>query len=153
MPVITLHTIIQASPETCFNLSRSVDLHLKSTAETGEQAVAGKTSGLMELNDTVTWRARHLGVKQDLTSKITEYEFPVRFVSEMQKGAFKKLHHQHIFIREGDRTRMTDVFYFEAPFGWIGKLVCNLFLTNYMKGFLERRNDLIKREAEHKSVG
>jgi ligand-binding SRPBCC domain-containing protein len=148
MPVITLHTFIKADPEICFNLSRSVDIHLCSTARTGERVVKGRASGLLEPNEDITWRAKHLGVTQDLTSRITEYDFPVRFVSEMQKGIFRKLHHQHLFSKEGLGTRMTDVFDFEAPMGFLGDIACSLFLTNYMTGFLLERNETIRRMAE-----
>ncbi len=151
MPVITLHTRIKASPETCFNLSRSVNLHLLSTQKTNERVVQGRKTGLLKLGENITWRARHLGFTQDLTSRITEFDFPNSFVSEMQKGAFKKLHHQHIFRKEMDHTILTDIFDFEAPFGLIGKLVCRLLLTSYMKGFLEERNRVICRIAESDS--
>ena len=59
MPKIELETNIRASVETVFDLSRCVDLHVESTAQTNERAVAGKTSGLLELGDTVTWEATH----------------------------------------------------------------------------------------------
>jgi ligand-binding SRPBCC domain-containing protein len=149
MPTIILHTLIKASQEICFDLSRSVELHLLSTVKTGERVVEGKTSGLMGKNDEITWRARHFGVWQNLTSRITEFEFPNRFVSEMQKGAFRKLHHQHLFRKEGRLTEMTDIFEFEAPFGIIGKVFCYLCLTKYMRKFLEERNSIIKEKAEH----
>ena len=148
MPTLELQTIIQAPVETCFDLSRSVDLHLLSTAGTGEKVAAGRTSGLLELNEDITWRAKHFGVWQNLTSRITEFDYPNRFISEMQRGAFRKLHHVHLFKKEGTGSRMTDVFTFEAPFGVLGKLMCYLVLTNYMKGFLLKRNELIKKTAE-----
>jgi ligand-binding SRPBCC domain-containing protein len=149
MPIIQLETFIKASPEVCFDLSRSIELHLRSTHETGETVVAGVKSGLMGLNDEVTWRARHLGFTQDLTSRITEYQFPIFFVSEMQKGIFKKLHHQHRFFPENGGTRMVDIFDFEAPFGILGRLACIFFLTSYMKRFLLIRNETIRKTAEH----
>ncbi len=76
MPTITLTTPITSAPiERCFLLSLSVDLHTISTKKTNERAIAGVTSGLMKLNDTVTWRAKHFGIYQNLTSKITVYEY------------------------------------------------------------------------------
>jgi len=71
MPRIELSTGIRSSIEICFDLSRSVDLHKLSTAKTNEEAVAGKTSGLMNLNETVSWRATHFFIRQELTTKIT----------------------------------------------------------------------------------
>ena len=148
MPTIELKTIINAPIERCFLLSLSVDLHQLSTKETNEIAIAGVTSGLMKLNEVVTWRAKHFGRYQNLTSKISDYNFPNFFVSEMVKGAFKKLHHQHRFERKDNLTIMTDIFYFEAPLGIAGELFSKLILKNYMKGFLEKRNDTIKEVAE-----
>jgi ligand-binding SRPBCC domain-containing protein len=148
MPLIELRTGIDAPIERCFLLSLSVDLHTISTKETNERAIAGVTSGLMKMNDIVTWRAKHFGIYQDLTSKISAYEYPRYFVSEMVKGAFKKLYHQHIFTFDNGITLMTDKFEFEAPFGIFGELFSKAILKNYMKKFLILRNDTIKEMAE-----
>src|SRR4051812_38819320 len=40
----------------CFDLSLSVDAHAESMAASGERAVAGVMSGVMTLEDPVTWR-------------------------------------------------------------------------------------------------
>lgn len=90
MPVIRLTTIINAPVAVVFDLSRSIDLHKISTAHTNEQAVAGKTSGLIGMDESVTWRAKHFGVTQLLTSKITAFESPHYFTDEMVSGAFKQ---------------------------------------------------------------
>jgi ligand-binding SRPBCC domain-containing protein len=69
-------------------------------------------------------------------------------VSEMLEGAFKKLHHQHVFKKQENKTFMTDIFVFEAPLGIFGKLFSKFFLKEYMKGFLVLRNRTIKEIAE-----
>jgi ligand-binding SRPBCC domain-containing protein len=148
MTTIELKTKINAPIERCFLLSLSVDLHQISTAKTNERVIAGVTSGLMKLNDKVTWRAKHFGIYQNFTSIISAYDFPKYFVSEMIDGAFKKLHHQHSFEWVNNETVMTDIFAFEAPLGVLGRMFSKLFLKNYMKGFLIIRNDTIKRIAE-----
>jgi hypothetical protein len=76
MPIIRLETFIEASQDIVFDLSRDIDLHQVSTAQTNEKAVAGKTSGLIGLNESVTWEARHFGILQQLTSKITKMDSP-----------------------------------------------------------------------------
>ena len=76
MAKIVLDTIINAPIEIVFDLSRSIDMHIESTKQTGEQAIAGRKSGLIELGETVTWRAKHFGIWQSLTSKITDYNYP-----------------------------------------------------------------------------
>jgi len=148
MATITLHTIINAPIETCFLLSLSVDLHTASVSETKERAISGVTKGLMRLNDTVTWEAKHLGFIFHMTTKIPVYEKPTKFVSEMVNGPFKKIYHQHLFTENSGKTIMTDIFELEAPFGIFGKLAERVFLLNYMKRFLIIRNEFIKTTAE-----
>jgi ligand-binding SRPBCC domain-containing protein len=148
MPIITLETIIHAPAEVCFDLSRSIDLHTISTKQTGERAVAGVTSGLIGLGETVTWRARHFGIWQQLTSKITEFECPNYFVDEMEQGAFNRIRHEHHYKNIDESTIMTDVFDYSSPFGALGKLADILFLKDYMTGLLGERNKVIKYYAE-----
>lgn len=148
MPIIELHTTINSDIQTVFDLSRSVDLHQISTKKTNEKAIAGKLSGLMELNDTVTWRAKHFGIYQTLTSKITEYERPRYFVDEMVSGIFKRFRHEHRFLEKDGKVTMTDVFDYTAPLGILGKMADKLFLERYMTYFLHLRNETIKTYAE-----
>lgn len=148
MSRIYLETNINADIQTVFDLARNIDLHQKSTSKTNEKAIAGRISGLIEENETVTWRAKHLGVYQTLTTKIISMDKPHQFTDEMQKGTFKSLHHQHIFKRIKGKTLMIDIFDFESPLGIIGKVFNKIFLKNYMKKFLIERNKLIKTTAE-----
>jgi len=150
MPTINLQTLIKADIETCFDLSRSIELHLESTKQTGETAVAGRTSGLMEIGESVTWRARHFGIRQTLTSKITIMQRPVLFVDEMQRGAFKSFRHEHHFADVNGATLMTDVFTFQSPLGLLGATADKLLLTRYMTNLLRQRNEVIKIHAEAK---
>ena len=148
MPRIELFTFINAPIQKVFDLSRSIDLHMESTKRTGERAIAGRTSGLIELDETVTWRARHFGIWQDLTSKITEFQCPNLFVDEMVSGAFKSFRHEHRFSQVDGQTIMKDVFVFESPFGILGRLANWLFLKRYMTNLLKVRNEVIKKAAE-----
>jgi ligand-binding SRPBCC domain-containing protein len=148
MPLIELTTIINAPIERCFDLARSIDLHKLSTEGTDEEAIAGVTSGLIGKNQEVTWRAKHFGISQRLSSRITELERPYHFRDEMIKGAFKSIKHDHIFSKSGSNTVMKDKFYFESP-GWIlGALFNSLVLTRYLCSLLTKRNQMIKRIAE-----
>jgi ligand-binding SRPBCC domain-containing protein len=148
MPVIKLVTEIHAPVERVFDLSRSIDLHKLTTAKTGEEAIAGKTSGLIGLGEFVTWRATHLGVRQTLTSRITKFKYPHSFTDQMMDGAFKAITHEHRFESDGDTTVMTDLFHFESPLGILGKIANAVFLTDYLKSFIESRNKIIKEYAE-----
>ncbi|MEZ0005346.1 ligand-binding SRPBCC domain-containing protein [Flavobacterium sp. 28YEA47A] len=148
MPRICLKTTINAPIDIVFDLSRSIDLHIVSTEQTREEAIAGKTSGLIGLGESVTWRAKHLGFTQSLTSKVTDYSHPSFFADEMVKGIFKRFRHEHHFETHADQTLMTDIFEYQSPFGIFGKLADFIFLKNYLCSFLKKRNIIIKEFAE-----
>lgn len=148
MPTIHITTFIAAPIERVFDLSRSIDLHKKSMSHTEEQAIAGTISGLIGINETVTWRAKHLGKKRVLQSKITALQKFEMFTDEMQKGDFKSMKHDHHFKPVANGTIMVDLIHFEAPYGVIGKLVNKLFLTKYLNKLIEQRNAVIKEYAE-----
>jgi len=148
MPVITLTTEIAAPVETVFDLSRSIDLHVESTSQTNEKAVAGRTSGLIELGDTVTWEATHFFVRQRLTVCIKQLDRPHYFRDSMVSGAFSKFDHDHNFESCDIGTAMTDIFDFASPFGPLGHIANWLFLTRHMRKLLAARNQMIKSIAE-----
>lgn len=150
MPIIEIHTYINSDIKTCFDLARNIDFHQESLEHFNERAVLGKTSGLIELGESVTWEAKHFGFTQNLTSKITEFNSPSYFVDEMVSGAFKSFKHEHVFQQKGNQTLMIDKFYFRSPFGIMGKLANRLFLKKYMTNLLIIRNQLLKIEAEKK---
>jgi ligand-binding SRPBCC domain-containing protein len=142
---------IAAPIDLCFNLARDIDVHTQTVwKHTKERAISGIRTGVIGFNETVTFEATHLGVRQKLTSLITAYKEPYLFVDEMQKGAFKRLRHVHEFEQQGEMTIMRDTLYFEAPFGFVGKIVEKLVLKNYMRRFLEHRNSELKNLAEGK---
>ncbi|TSJ44314.1 SRPBCC family protein [Mucilaginibacter corticis] len=148
MPTIELITEINAPAKRCFDLARSIDLHLISTNHTGETAIAGRTSGLIELNETVAWRAKHFFIWQTLTSKVVELKSPHFFADEMVKGAFKSFRHEHYFFYVDGKTIMKDIFMFESPFWILGKLFNLITLKAYMTSLLKQRNLVIKQVAE-----
>jgi ligand-binding SRPBCC domain-containing protein len=148
MPKIELETSINSTLEICFDLSRSIDLHMLSTSRTNEKAIEGRTSGLIELNEFVTWLATHFGIRQKLTSKITAFNRPFHFRDEQSKGAFKFFTHDHYFEQQGSIIIMKDVFNFQSPFGFVGNLFDKIILKNYMTVFLKERNNTIKEYAE-----
>ncbi|MES2763241.1 MAG: SRPBCC family protein [Bacteroidota bacterium] len=148
MPIIRIETYIKADINLCFDLSISIDLHKLSTAKTNEEAIAGTTSGLIKLNETVTWQATHFGIRQKLTSLISAHERPFHFRDEQVKGAFRSFKHDHYFEQKGKLVLMTDIFDYESPYGILGKCFNQLVLTKYLTGFLTRRNAMIKEFAE-----
>jgi ligand-binding SRPBCC domain-containing protein len=146
--IVDLITRVHAPMERCFDLSRSIDLHVQSTARTGEAAVSGVTSGLIGSGQQVTWRARHLGIWQEFTSRITAFERPTYFQDTMMRGAFRSFRHDHFFESiDPGTTLMRDVLIFSAPFPVLGR-IAETFLRPYLAKFLRERNSLMKRVAE-----
>ena len=115
MPTIELTSILEAPLERVFNLSRSIDLHMKTAGKTGERAVAGVMTGLIGEGQRVTWRARHFGIWQTLTVQVTSFDFPRSFTDAMVRGPFRRMEHCHFFEPSGMGTIMHDVFRFESP--------------------------------------
>jgi len=148
MTTIKLLTKIKAPIDICFDVSRDIKVHELSTKNTNERAVAGKTSGLCELNDEITWQATHFGVRQRLSVKITKVNKPVFFEDIMLKGAFNSMRHEHHFKQVDDCTEMIDFFNYKVPFGFLGNLFDKLLLKKYMTKFLTTRNQIIKEVSE-----
>ena len=149
MPRIVLRTTVKATPERCFDLSRNVDLHLASTGGgTRERVVAGVRSGSLELGDEVTFEARRLGMRWRMTSAITSFDRPHRFVDEMRKGPFSHWRHEHVFERLSDGTLMIDDVTY-APVLWPLSWPVDLLLVRwYMRRMLRTRNAYLKAVAE-----
>ncbi|MCK8521624.1 SRPBCC family protein [Aquimarina sp. D1M17] len=148
MTTIRLKTEIKAPLEIVFDASRDIDLHIESTSTSNEKAIAGRTSGLIKLNETVTWKGKHFGMYLTHQSKITAFNFPFNFTDEMMKGHFKSFKHQHIFKPSSNNTIMTDILTYQTPYGYAGKLFDTLFLKKYLTNFLLTRNHYIKTHVE-----
>lgn len=148
MPTIHLTTVIHAPLERVFDLSRSITLHKRSMSHRQEEAIKGCTNGLISYNETVTWRAKHLGKMRELTSKITAMRPPEFFSDEMTEGDFTYLNHEHHFKEIGNGTVMIDMMEFGTPYGWFGKVFERIYLYKYMTRLLLERNNTIKDYAE-----
>jgi ligand-binding SRPBCC domain-containing protein len=148
MPVFNVTTEINAPIERCFDLSRSIDLHVASIPGSKEVAIAGVTSGLIGLGEEVTWEATHFGIRQRLSSVITACEVPHFFRDEMTKGIFKMIRHDHRFTETNGITLMRDRFEFESPFSFIGDIANTLVINWYLKKLIMKRNQVIKTYAE-----
>jgi ligand-binding SRPBCC domain-containing protein len=148
MPTIHLTTFIAAPVHVVFDLSRHVSVHKESMSSFKEEAVAGTRFGLIEMEDTVTWRARHFFKERLLRVKVTEMKKPDMFTDEQLQGAFRMMKHEHHFKACDNGTILIDLFHFESPYGILGKWFNSLYLTRYVKKLLEQRNKTIKDFAE-----
>ena len=145
---VAVETWIDAPLQDCFDAARDLDLHVKSLAHTNEKAVGGRTTGLIGMGEEVTWRARHFGITQHFTSRITAFEPPSYFQDSMQRGAFRSFVHDHFFTSRNGGTCMKDILDFSAPFGVFGKIAEKLILRRYLERLLRSRAAIIKSAAE-----
>jgi ligand-binding SRPBCC domain-containing protein len=148
MTLIKLSTTIKAPIQIVFDLSRNIDVHKLSTSKSKETAIAGVTTGLINKNETVTWRGRHFGIFLTHKSLLSEMEIPSYFVDKMEEGKFKSFRHEHTFLEKADTTVMIDSLLYETPFGIFGKIFDRLFLRNHLLKFIKERNEFIKKLAE-----
>lgn len=148
MAAIHLTTKIKADKPIVFDVSRNIDFHQQSLSHTSEKAIAGRTSGLIELGETVTWQGKHFGFNLTHQSIISEMHLYTSFTDEMLKGCFTSFVHYHYFEEEEDATIMIDEVYYETPFGLLGKLFDVLFLNRYLRNLIEKRNEAIKLQSE-----
>lgn len=147
MPTIHLTTFIAAPVERVFDLSRNISLHKISMQHTNERAVSGITSGLINKDDTVTWKGRHFFKTRIFTSKIIEMKPYEKFTDKMIRGDFISFHHKHFFKPADNGTIIIDIVSFETPYGLLGKIVNKFFLTAYIEKLIIKRNDVIRQYA------
>lgn len=146
-----IETELAASPERAFAVSLDIGAHERSMAATGERAVAGTTTGSIGLGESVTWRARHLGVVWRMTSQITSLEAPHRFVDEQVRGPFARFRHEHRFEPSARGTRMVDTVTFGAPLGPLGRLAEVLVLRRHLVRLIAERNRSLAAELSPRS--
>jgi len=126
MTTINLTTKINAPLHKVFDLNRNIDIHKLSTSKTNETVIDGVTSGLINVNETVTWRGKHFGFYLTHKSIISVMQIPNYFTDEMVNGQFKSFKHQHTFKKINGKTIMVDTIQYETPFGFLA-----LYLTNW----------------------
>ena len=148
MPTIHLTTFIAAPAEVVFDLSRHIGLHKESMAAYQEEAVAGIRFGLIEKDETVTWKARHIFKNRIMRVRITEMKKHELFVDEQAEGDFRMMKHEHHFKPCDNGTILIDLFHFESPYGVLGRWFNSFYLTRYMRKLLEKKNTVIKETAE-----
>ncbi len=151
MTTLRLITKINASKKVVFDLSRNIDVHQTSASKTNEKAIAGVTSGLINFNETVTWRGKHFGFYLTHKSRITAMNLYDYFVDEMEEGTFKFFKHEHSFIEKEDKTVMIDNLHYETPFGIIGKLLDTFLLKKHLLNFIIDRNKILKELSENQN--
>jgi ligand-binding SRPBCC domain-containing protein len=148
---IIVETVILAPREVVFDLARDVSAHTASAAFTRERAVPpGRTTGRLELGDTVTFEGVHFLLSLRFTARIVEFDRPACFVDELVRSSFRKLRHVHEFDERDGTTVMRDTLDWISPLGILGRLADALFVTRHMRSFVTRKQLALKELAERR---
>jgi ligand-binding SRPBCC domain-containing protein len=146
---VVVVTSIRAPAAVLFDLELDADVHAASLESSGEEATTSTGRPALGPGDEVTLTARHLGRTWRLTSRVTEYDRPHRFVDEQVSGPFRSMRHEHLFEQAADgSTVMTDRMTFEAPLGPVGAVVGRFVLGPYLRRLLVLRAAHIRGRAE-----
>lgn len=148
MGLIVVETLIAAPAERAFDASRDIDFHTKTQQHAGERAVSGVTTGLIGMDEEVTFEARHFGLRLHHSARITAFEPPLRFVDSMTRGAFKSFVHEHRFEAREGGVLMIDTIELRAPLGILGRFAEWLFLDRYIERLQQARAAEIKAYCE-----
>ena len=152
--VIEVVTVIGAARAAVFDLELDVDVHTISMSGSNETATTSSGRRGLQLHDEVTFRARHFGLPWRMTSRITDYQHPRRFVDEQVRGPFRTMCHEHVFDEiDADQTLMTDSMTITVPGGPLGSAFARLLVVPYLRRLLQRRAAHIKRLAEASDDG
>jgi ligand-binding SRPBCC domain-containing protein len=147
MVELAINTKIAASPETCFDLARSMTFHAESLADTHERIMDGPEHDLLEAGDEVEFEARHFGMHVRHRARIQSLDYPRQFRDVMVRGLFRSFVHDHVFETTEAGTLMRDNIRLIAPGGLFGRLAERVVLKPYLTRLLTARAEAIKRAA------
>ena len=140
---------VQAPAERCFDLARSVELHVDSATDIAARLVGGRMRGLSANGDCTIWSARFLGVRFAMTTCIENFAPPFGFGDRLTRGLLRKFAHVYRFIPQPDGgCAMSDELTLEAPGGFFGRLLERCYLARRMSVLVRRRLEHVRRVAE-----
>lgn len=75
------------------------------------------------------------------------YEKNVRFEDVMRRGPFAKWHHRHLFLEHEDGCVLRDEIEYEAPMGFLGRLVEPFAIRPKLRKLFDYRHEVTRREV------
>ena len=151
MPSIEVRTHIACPPELVFDLlldlgERVRDIETSGT--NGRLVAVTPMSRTLRLGSQVTWHQRHFRKWWSVTSQVTEYDRPLRYVDEQVAGPMKWFRHEHLFIPTDTGVGMIDHVDFRCRYGPIGSVFERAGVTGYVRRLVEGQARHVKRLAE-----
>ncbi len=138
---------IKAPIETVFHFHDDTRNLLKITPPnikvTIEHATAPGLGQIVEL------KVRQFGfLTSHMKMQFVEYNPPTLFSDRQLKGPFKSMFQRRILSEKNGETTLTDIFEYELPFGWLGKLAHTLFVRKQIEEMFTYRQEMTKRILE-----
>lgn len=99
----------------------------------------------MRAGAEIQYELRWLGLPLRWTSRITEYEPPVRFVDEQVHGPYASWRHQHTFEANDGGTLVGDCVDYSLPLGPCGSLAHALVVGRQLRRIFTFRQDAMAR--------
>ena len=149
MQVIFCETRVGAPAARCFDLARSVPLHVDSSRSIGARAIGGRRHGLSGEGDETVWSARFCGLRFRMATRIAGFTYLTQFSDRLMRGLLRRFEHVYRChpLPDGN-CLLSDELTVEAPFGPLGRLMESLYLTRRMRHLVQQRLEHIKAVAE-----
>ena len=80
-----------------------------------------------------------LGLKLNWTTEITQVKDKAYFIDDQRFGPYSFWHHKHFFEATTNGVKMTDVVHYALPFGFLGRIVNALIVSNKLKEIFDYR--------------
>ncbi len=146
-------TRIVAPLQRVFDLSRSIDLERSLIVSWGGTVLDGRKTGLINRDETVTWRLWQFGLPVRHQSLIAAMESPEQFADwyfqdAMQSGIFERFWHDHYFTATGEGTVLRDEISFTVPWYLLGRIAERGWVRHRLEKLLSTRNTFIRELAE-----
>lgn len=97
----------------------------------------------MHIGTVLDYTINLFGFKVRWTTLISEYDEPYGFIDIATKSPYSFWHHQHSFQETAEGTIMTDEVTYALPFGFLGRIIHNLWVKKRLEFIFDYRQKII----------
>jgi ligand-binding SRPBCC domain-containing protein len=107
--------------------------------------IINKVDDKAYLGKIIVYRIKPLlGIEMEWVTEITQVEELRSFIDVQLSGPYKIWHHEHRFEACSEGTIITDLLYYQLPFGWLGDLIHSLFIRKKVQQIFDYREVVLK---------
>ena len=115
MNSLKTEVVINASIETVFAFFSKAENLEQLTPQWLRFKILTPLPVIINKDSLITYRIKLFYIPMRWKTKITDWEPPHRFTDVQLKGPYKTWIHEHRFIAQGNKTKMTDIVHYEVP--------------------------------------